>query len=88
MAFNWEQANRKERMFERGWELAETRGCGCGPGNNVSATMRGLNNAHDKMIQRVGASINAHFKARRKAKRAARIARLQAMARLQKHTRG
>src|SRR5579864_6199795 len=51
-------------------EQGETGGWGRGTGANVSDTMRGFNNAHDEVLAVVGGRINAHFKAKRKAKRA------------------
>jgi hypothetical protein len=45
----------------------------------VSDVLRGYNNAHDKVMQAIGGRVNAHFKAKRQAKRAARIERRKAM---------
>ena len=66
---------------ERKTEQVEPGGHARGPGANVSDTLRGYNNAQDKMFQAIGGRVNAHFKAKRQAKRAARVARLKAMGR-------
>ena len=65
--------------YEAKTERVEAGGHARGPGANVSDVLRGYNNAHDKVMQAIGGRVNAHFKAKRQAKRAARIARKQAM---------
>lgn len=65
--------------YEAKTERVEAGGHARGPGANVSDVLRGYNNAHDKVMQAIGGRVNAHFKAKRQAKRAARIERRKAM---------
>lgn len=59
-------------------EQVEPGGHARGTGANVSDVLRGYNNAQDKMFQAIGGRVNAHYKARRKARLARRRARKQA----------
>ena len=56
-------------------EKAQTGGWGRGPGNNVSNTLRGVNQTAEDMATHMDRTFKGYFKARRKARRVANAAR-------------